>query len=331
MIAAVRPVLWVVAGASSLVGLMAVAFAHQAQASNTSTLPPKPKPKPKPTVKPAAKPTPATPAAKPKPPPSAAKAEVVSKIPIHAIDVTPAPAPKPAAKPAPQPAVVSARSTKQAAEDLYTLAASLVRSNRGDELGTSLHPNEKVRAAQTDMRGNLKADGVYGPKTMARGKELLGKPFPNRNSTVKALPAPAPKPTAAAPKPAPKPTDKTNAAKALDFYLMDGGRAKATIADQQWTLGLDADGDPGPKTRAAVQSALGRALDWPSSITATGAEPAGATAEAAAQRLVRYYRDNAGRRKDRIAAYQTAMGVEPAGSVGPLTKAKVKALTGVSL
>jgi hypothetical protein len=45
--------------------------------------------------------------------------------------------------------------------------------------GTKAHPNTLIRSAQHDM-GGLTADGVYGPKTQARGSVLLSRSFPAR-------------------------------------------------------------------------------------------------------------------------------------------------------
>jgi hypothetical protein len=46
--------------------------------------------------------------------------------------------------------------------------------------GTKAAPAKTVRDAQHDMGGGLIADGIYGPKTQARGKALTGKAFPAR-------------------------------------------------------------------------------------------------------------------------------------------------------
>jgi len=42
-------------------------------------------------------------------------------------------------------------------------------------------PNEKIRTAQAAMK-RIEADGIYGPKTRARGKKLIGESFPTRRS-----------------------------------------------------------------------------------------------------------------------------------------------------
>ena len=89
----------------------------------------------------------------------------------------PKPAPKPAAKPKPAPAVK--RTPVQAANDLYAYAKAVLAAKEGWKLGTRDKPSETVRSAQADM-GELTADGIYGPKTKARGKALTGKDFPTR-------------------------------------------------------------------------------------------------------------------------------------------------------
>lgn len=104
----------------------------------------------------------------------------------HVEEPTPKPLPKPAPKPAPAPAT---RTPTQAAQALWQYATEVIRAGHGSTLGTKDRPNTFVRAAQADMR-KLDADGVYGDKTRARGKELLGKPFPDRNGTR--VPAPVP-------------------------------------------------------------------------------------------------------------------------------------------
>lgn len=106
------------------------------------------------------------------------------------LQAPPAPAPP---KPAPddEPLLVSTapaepeeeepetRSPKRAAQDLLLYLRSISTTGRAAALGYKDHPNETVRAAQADMR-LLVDDGIYGPKTRARGKELTGQEFPAR-------------------------------------------------------------------------------------------------------------------------------------------------------
>lgn len=287
----------------------------------------------------------------------AAAANVVKTIPEHAVRVTNTDQPKPA-----EP---KRRTAKAAAEQLYTLATAAIRNGKPETLGTLAHPNAQIREMQKDMRG-IEADGVYYKKTQARGKELLGKPFPTRpesslhEPSVRALPPPAEhvtvkpaaKPAARA-RPAAKPTPAKPAAKptptaaqpadattpagvalALDKYIaVQGGRARSVIADAQWMLELDTDGIPAKLTRGRVERLLARSVDWPADIEhmVSGAAPGGSSPREAADRLVRYVREFNGARPERIKAYQIAMGVDPAGVVGPKTKARVLGLNGVQL
>jgi hypothetical protein len=112
------------------------------------------------------------------------------------------PEPKPDDKPAP-----AGRTPSKAAEALYSYVTARIRSGQAATLGDKSQPNEVVRDAQRDMR-KIATDGIYGPKTMARGKELLGKPFPPRTLQLPAKPAEpfkVPPKAAPAPKPAPAP------------------------------------------------------------------------------------------------------------------------------
>jgi hypothetical protein len=88
------------------------------------------------------------------------------------------------------------RSPKQAANDLYTYVSQMARDGRGAELGTASNPNANVLSAQMSMRG-LKADGIYGNATRARGKELLGREFPAREPKRRAAPPPPDEPAKA--------------------------------------------------------------------------------------------------------------------------------------
>lgn len=111
---------------------------------------------------------------------------------------TPRPAAPPAASneprssspDAPQPATAAAKSAeetrtpKQAAQQLYTYVVPLVKAGNLAELGSKTKPNNFVANCQRDMR-LIESDGIYGPKTAARGKELLGREFPARSPVKK--------------------------------------------------------------------------------------------------------------------------------------------------
>jgi hypothetical protein len=74
-----------------------------------------------------------------------------------------------------------ARSPTQAAKDLLAYARQAVKSkDAAMRLGTKNAPNAFVRAAQRDMAGGLKADGIYGSATRMRGQALLKTSFPPR-------------------------------------------------------------------------------------------------------------------------------------------------------
>jgi hypothetical protein len=141
------------------------------------------------------------------------------------------------------------RSPKDAAQALYTYATQLKREGRADELGTKEQPSNFVAAAQRDMR-KLQSDGIYGPKTQARGKELLAIEFPNRYGTGSKVAAPVPPLTAA--------NQQQRAAQGLLAYLQGQGADQGSKgspspmvrAAQQQMGALTADGIYGPATRA---------------------------------------------------------------------------------
>jgi len=145
--------------------------------------------------------------------------------------------------------VPTERSPKDAAQALYTYATQLVRSGRGAELGTKDKPNNTVAAAQRDMR-KIASDGIYGPKTQARGKELLGMEFPSRYGTGTKIASkpPVPQLTAA--------NQQQRAAEGLLAYLQSKGADQGSKgspsamvrAAQQQMGGLVADGIYGPAT-----------------------------------------------------------------------------------
>jgi hypothetical protein len=159
----------------------------------------------------------------PSPPPSSPSSPSPSLPPPSSYPTPPAPdEPKPKAKK--KPASVS-RTPKAAAQALFEYVTAAIAAGRGATLGTKSEPNAIVRDAQADM-DNIDVDGVYGPATRTRGKELLGKTFPPRPSSssssstpattatapvlnaepvrLEEPPAPAP-PAAAKPKPKAKP------------------------------------------------------------------------------------------------------------------------------
>lgn len=86
-----------------------------------------------------------------------------------ASNIGPSAAPTPAAK----------RSAKQAALDLLAYVTPILAAKRGSELGIKNQPNGVVKAAQIDM-GDVPSDGIYGPRTRAKGTALTGKKFPPR-------------------------------------------------------------------------------------------------------------------------------------------------------
>lgn len=77
------------------------------------------------------------------------------------------------------PVPAAKRSAAQAALDLLGYVTPILKAKRGSELGLKNQPNALVKAAQIDM-GDVPADGIYGPRTRAKGTALIGKPFPAR-------------------------------------------------------------------------------------------------------------------------------------------------------
>jgi hypothetical protein len=80
-----------------------------------------------------------------------------------------------------QPAAAPAahRSANQAALELLAYVTPILAAHRGSELGVKNAPNPVVKAAQLDMN-DVPADGIYGPRTRAKGTALTGKKFPPR-------------------------------------------------------------------------------------------------------------------------------------------------------
>lgn len=226
------------------------------------------------------------------------------------------------------------RTAMRAARDLFSFAKHMLADRNDAALGSSAHPSKVVEQAQRDMKMKLQADewGIYGPKTMKRGKELLGQNFPSRHPVNAKPPAP-PEPQKAKPvEHAPAGDGATAAAEALDALVArQGDPSRDDVSRLQWTMGLDTDGLIGDDTRDKTQELLKRSVNWPPHVPTTGGAPAGDSAEDAARRLVRYVRTYHGTRSERISAYQRALGLPPVGSVGPQTKSKVLQLTGVQL
>lgn len=231
---------------------------------------------------------PARPAAKPAAAKPAAAKPASATIPSHVVNVTssatakPAAAAKPAtaaaAKPsaptpnkppgasttAPAAVVPTERSPKQAAQALQAYVTPIVRAGRGDaELGSKAKPNNTIAAAQRDMR-NVASDGIYGPKTQARGKELLGVEFPSRSGSkiasanVLNRPPATPAITQA--------NEQARAAEGLLAYLANPGadqgvkgKPSAYVRAAQSAMGaLTADGIYGPATRARGAQLTGK-------------------------------------------------------------------------
>jgi hypothetical protein len=207
-----------------------------------------------------------------------------STIPSHAIDVNDVTTDTATAQ-------SMGRAPRVAAQDLYTYVTELVRADRGAELGSAAKPNATVRDAQRDMK-LVTADGIYGTKTRARGKELLGREFPAREAKTRGQPltSSTPKPVPqkavvisphAAPAvvveqapagPPPPPSQPVAAhspqesAAALLLYVSNpksdvGSKKKpnATVRAAQKAMGgLTADGIYGPKTRARIHTLTGK-------------------------------------------------------------------------
>lgn len=216
-------------------------------------------PKPPMVVEPAPPPRPPRPVA-PQPP-----------VPEPVVAPAPQPVPQPEPEPSPKPAPVLRK--REAAERLYYLVGQLLHSKRYGELGTGANPNQQIARLQAAM-GLIEADGIYGPKTRARGKELTGMEFPVR---LRAAPTAPPVPTPTAPQPpAPEPPipseklttrdSKFEAAEKLYAHIESGGargfkrRPSEDVREAQKTMGggLVPDGIYGPKTRARGAELLGK-------------------------------------------------------------------------
>ncbi len=166
------------------------------------------------------------------------------------------------------------RAPSAAARELYALVTQIVRAGDLDQLGTKGAPNPQIAILQRDMRG-IRSDGVYGPKTAARGKELLGREFPARTppanrrvitSHSESGPVPLSPPAAFAPPATAAPAapkvdirySPQQAAEALYLLVTSPGvdlgtrdRPNVLVEAAQHDMGgLVADGVYGPKTAA---------------------------------------------------------------------------------
>jgi hypothetical protein len=191
----------------------------------------------------------------------------------------------------PKPAPSLRIRPKKYAEQLYVYASRMIRAGKASKLGTKANPNPEVKRMQGGMR-RLTKDGIYGPATRKRGKELIGKSFPIRRSVKPAerepfkAPAPLPAVTApppierepeyeAPPEPEPAPLARAPKRAALDLLsyarsIGKSGRAAAfgyknnpneTVEDAQRDMGgLVADGIYGPNTRRRGRTLTGQSF-----------------------------------------------------------------------
>lgn len=188
------------------------------------------------------------------------------ELPTHSVHVAPPAPPKPDAS-------APSLSPRAAAQRLYDYARAKVRAGKASELGSKAKRNGTIKAYQAAM-GKISADGIYGPKTRARGKELLGRAFPARVSKPKRA-APPPE-TELAPivvnEEAPELRSPKEAAQELFDYAKSAPKVKgrgawfgtanapsSTVEAAQRDMGgLKADGIYGPKTRKRGRALLGR-------------------------------------------------------------------------
>ncbi len=173
--------------------------------------------------------------------------------------------PTPTPPPAAAEVVTTQRTTKQAAQALHSYVTPLIRSGRGAELGSAAKPNDFVAAAQRDMK-LIASDGIYGAKTMARGKELLGVEFPSRYGVGTKLPAANVLNAAPAVPPVTTTNEQARAAESLLAYLQKPGadqgvkgKPSSFVRASQSAMGaLTADGIYGPATRARGAQLTGK-------------------------------------------------------------------------
>jgi hypothetical protein len=205
------------------------------------------------------------PAAAPASPSAAATAARLAALPspLGPIDVN-----RPTFEPplAAAPASPQGRTAREAARALLNYVSPLARAGNADALGTKDHPSDEVAKLQMEMK-LVKSDGIYGPKTAARGKELLGIEFPARNSGKRRVAATPPhvdaidlimKPAPVPPPPSTKvathsPLEAASALLALVTHAPVNWGSKASpnkliAAAQKDMGGLTADGVYGPLT-----------------------------------------------------------------------------------
>lgn len=153
------------------------------------------------------------------------------------------------------------RSAREAARALLNYVTPLIRGGRQAELGTHDAPNDTVANAQRDMRG-IPSDGIYGPRTAARGKELLGVAFPSRTKGAGArvsVPAPPPSPDARAPQEAAAALYELVTHAPIQWGTRE--QPNSDIRRAQLEMGrVTADGVYGPKTQARAASLLRQAF-----------------------------------------------------------------------
>lgn len=117
------------------------------------------------------------------------------------------------------------RSPRAAAQALYDYARdpAVRTAHPASAFGYRGHPNSFVRQAQLDMGLVLPdADGIYGPRTRARGQQLLGRPFPPRPGGGAPVHHTAP--------PAPHPADDSARREAARRAAIRAQRARARAA-----------------------------------------------------------------------------------------------------
>jgi hypothetical protein len=283
--------------------------------------------------------------AQPPPPPAAPKPKLLpastasTTIPAHVVEVAPG-----------LMIDASLRAPRVAAQDLYTYVTGLIRAGKSDQLGNASAPNSTIAAAQNDMR-LVKVNGVYDAPTRARGKELLGREFPARDSKrVAAVPVTAtPAVVLESPAIAPPPLSASvaartprEAAEALLIYVQQPGAdlgSKASpssiVHDAQQAMGgITADGVYGPQTSKRIAALTGKAAPQ------RGLQPAAADAQPsaavdAAETLLEYVSSpganfgSKSRPSAQVRAGQKAMGgLTVDGIYGAKTQARIEALTG---
>ncbi len=235
-----------VALAGGVVALLLALSSSGAKARTQSDVTrPEPKPKQKPAPKPKAKTSP------PAPKPDDFTITVHDAVLIE--DRTPDPKPEP-----------KALTKHEAALELYSYVVKAIGDGLSSFLGDRTSANATVKRYQLAM-GKIAADGIYGDKTRARGKELLGREFPARKTATAPKPAPSPAPTPK-PAPTPPPDQRTPVQAARDLLghvrahgdLGTKARPSQPVMSAQRDMGeLTTDGVYGPKTRARGKQLIG--------------------------------------------------------------------------